>query len=200
MHSLISTSENHSQDLTLLQYRYRAFTTVVYNTGLAQARKQGFTGRSPSHTQYQFLPVVTVTDYYSVLSYLLSYGYPVYPVLDSVTPLGDQAVLSTYLLVTTTNQPIIASTAMLLLMCYDSTIIVTHRAPIHRLLLAYISILHLRLLQMFTTHSIHIRAIYQFAYVYYLWLNKHYTCILISTTLIFKHYTWIMISSTLVII
>ena len=182
MHQLISTSENHSEDLTLLQYRYRAFTTVGYNTGLAQVRKQGFTGRHPPHTLYQFLPVVAVTDYYSVLSYLLLYGYPVYPVQDSVTPLGDQAVLSTYLLVSTTNQPIIASTAMLLLMRYDSTIIPTHRAPIYKLLLVYISILYLRLLQIFS-HIIHIRALYQTSYAYYLWPYKYYTCILISTTL-----------------
>ena len=77
---------------------------------------------------------------------LPSHGYPAYPVLDSVTPLGDQAVLSTYLLASTTNQPIIASTAMLLLMRYDSTIIPTHRAPTYKLLLVYISILYLRLL------------------------------------------------------
>ena len=69
MHSLISTSENHSKDLILLQYRYRTFTTVVYNTGLAQVRKQGFIGRYPSHTLYQFLPVITVIDCYCVLSY-----------------------------------------------------------------------------------------------------------------------------------
>ena len=65
----ISTSENHSQDLTLLKYRYRTFTTVSYNTGLAQVRKQGFIGRYPSHTLYQFLPVITVIDCYCVLSY-----------------------------------------------------------------------------------------------------------------------------------
>ena len=57
--------------------------------------------------------------------------HPVYKVLDSVTPLGDQAVLSHPLLVlvSTTNQPITVSTTVLLLMCYISTAVSTHGAP-----------------------------------------------------------------------
>ena len=40
-------------------------------------------------------------------------SHPVYKVLDSVTPLGDQAVLSHPLLVSTTNQPITVTTTVL---------------------------------------------------------------------------------------
>ena len=40
-------------------------------------------------------------------------SHPVYKVLDSVTPLGDQAVLPHLLLVSTTNQPITVTTTVL---------------------------------------------------------------------------------------
>ena len=55
----------------------------------------------------------------------------VYRVLDSVTPLGDQAVLPHSLLVSTTNQHLIVSTTMSLLMCNNSTFVPTHGVAQH---------------------------------------------------------------------
>lgn len=92
-------------------------------------------------------------------------SHPVYKVLDSVTPLGDQAVLSHPLLVSTTNQPITVSTTVLLLMCYISTAVPTHGDTRYIIITNYIPL--------YTSYStidifyfnIHIRAFYQFAYV-----------------------------------
>ena len=64
--------------------------------------------------------------------------HPVYKVLDSVTPLGDQAVLSHPLLVSTTNQPITVSTTVLLLMCYISTAVSTHGGTRYIIITNYI--------------------------------------------------------------